>query len=131
MNLYFSLLDTGIEQVTGSIKTIVNTDETNLTELTKRLGEVDYTRAESLLRITSSSANRNRAMNINDQDKSHSLKDIETSTSSLPRIDLTKGFDHCRGPVAIKKLAGTGVHFMKFTAFLRLERFAACTDTAT
>ena len=131
MNLYFSLLDTGIEQVTGSIKTIVNTDETNLTELTKRLGEVDYTRAESLLLITSSSANRNRAMNINDQDKSHSLKDIETSTSSLPRIDLIKAFDHGRGPVVIKKLAGMGVPSMKFTAFLRLEEFAACTDTAT
>ena len=70
-------------------------------------------------------------MNINDWDKSHSLKDIETSTSSLPRIDLTKAFDHGRGPVVIKKLAGTGVPFIIFTAFLRLEEFAACTDTAT
>ena len=51
MNLYFSLLDTGIEIRTGfrtgSKETIVNTDETNSTGLTKRLGEVDYTRAES------------------------------------------------------------------------------------
>ena len=49
MNVYYPLLNTGIEQVTGSKDTIVNTDETNTTELTKRLGEVDYTEAESLL----------------------------------------------------------------------------------
>ena len=37
-----SLLDIGFR--TGSIKTIVSTDETNITDPTKRLGEVDYTR---------------------------------------------------------------------------------------
>ena len=53
MNVYYPLLDTGIEQVTGigtgSIKTIVNTNETNATKLTKRLGEVDYTRGRILI----------------------------------------------------------------------------------
>ena len=72
MNVYFPLLDTGIEQVTGSGETKVNPDETNNTKLTKRLGEVDYTEAESLLNFTTSSANRNRDININDFDKSHS-----------------------------------------------------------
>ena len=57
--------------VTGSIKTIVNKNETSVTGLTKRLGEVDYTEAESLLKITAYSANRNRAINLNDSDKSH------------------------------------------------------------
>ena len=45
--LLFSSSDIGIE--TGSIKTIVRTIETSVTGLTKRLGEVDYTEAESLL----------------------------------------------------------------------------------
>ena len=53
MNIYYPLLNMGIEFRTGfrtgSKDTIVNTDETNTTELTKRLGEVDYTEAESLL----------------------------------------------------------------------------------
>ena len=40
-------IETGIG--TGSRETIVNPDETNDTKLTKRLGEVDYTEAESLL----------------------------------------------------------------------------------
>ena len=44
MNIYYPLLNMGIEFRTGSKETIVNTNETNLTELTKRLGEVDYTR---------------------------------------------------------------------------------------
>ena len=50
MNLYFSFLTQPILQiqVTGSGETIVNPDETNNTKLTKRLGEVDYTEAESL-----------------------------------------------------------------------------------
>ena len=74
MNLYFPLLNMGIALGTGSIKTIVRTIETSVTGLTKRLGEVDYTRAESFTLITTSSANRNRAMNINHSDKSHSLK---------------------------------------------------------
>ena len=43
MNLYYSLLDTGIEIRTGSIKDNSYTDETKTTGLTKRLGEVDYT----------------------------------------------------------------------------------------
>ena len=78
---------------------------------------MDYTEAESLLNFTTSSANRNRDINIIDFDKSHSLKSIKTSTSSLPRMDLTKAFDHCRGPVVIEELDGTGVPLMKFTAF--------------
>ena len=45
--LLLSSSDIGIE--TGSIKTIVRTIETSVTGLTKRLGEVDYTEAESLL----------------------------------------------------------------------------------
>ena len=57
---------------TGSGETKVNPDETNNTKLTKRLGEVDYTEAESLLNFTTSSANRNRDINTNDFDKSHS-----------------------------------------------------------
>ena len=133
MNVYYPLLDTGIEQITGfrtgSIKTIVNTNETNSTGLTKRLGEVDYTRAESLFKLQLI-LQRNRAMNISDSDKSHFLKGIKTFTSSLPRIDLTKAYDHCRGPLLIKKLNGTGVPFINFTAFLRLEEFAARTDAA-
>ena len=46
-----NLTDTGIGTGigTGSGETIVNPDETNNTKLTKRLGEVDYTEAESLL----------------------------------------------------------------------------------
>ena len=67
--LLLSSSDIGIE--TGSIKTIVNKNETSVTGLTKRLGEVDYTEAESLLKITAYSANRNRAINLNDSDKSH------------------------------------------------------------
>ena len=70
MNIYYPLLNMGIE--TGSIKTIVNSDETNITGLTKRLGEVDYTLGRIFTLITTSSANRNRAININDSDKSHS-----------------------------------------------------------
>ena len=45
-------------------------------------------------------------------------------------MDLTKAFDRCRGPLTIKKLSGTGVPLNRFTAFLRLGEFAACTDTA-
>ena len=45
----FILLDTASYFRTGSGETIVNPDETNNTKLTKRLGEVDYTRAEPLL----------------------------------------------------------------------------------
>ena len=65
----FDSSNIGVE--TGSIKTIVNKNETSVTGLTKRLGEVDYTEVESLLRITAYSANRNRAISLNDSDKSH------------------------------------------------------------
>ena len=68
----FILLDTASYFRTGSGETKVNPDETNNAKLTKRLGEVDYTEAESLLNFTTSSANRNRDININDLDKSHS-----------------------------------------------------------
>ena len=40
----FFLLDTGNCTDTRSIKTKVSTGETNITDPTKRLGEVDYTR---------------------------------------------------------------------------------------
>ena len=70
MNIYYPLLNMGIE--TGSIKTIVNTGETNSNEPTKRLGEVDYTTGRIFNLITAYSANRNRDININNSDKSHS-----------------------------------------------------------
>ena len=56
---------------TGSIKTIVRTDETNNTKPTKRLVEVDYTIGR-IFNITAYSAKGNIAININDLDKSHS-----------------------------------------------------------
>ena len=45
-------------------------------------------------------------------------------------MDLTKAFDHSRGPLVIKKSNGTGVPLYSFTAFLRLSKFAARTDAA-
>ena len=76
-------------------------------------------------------------MNINDWDKSHSLKDTRTITKvHFQETDLTKGFNHSRGPLVIKKSTGTGVPLSRFTAFFRLVEFtdlnalAARTDTA-
>ena len=131
--LLFILLDTAIHignTGTGSIKTIVNTDETSAIKLTKRLGEVDYTEAEVFTLIYNSSANRNKDINTDDSDELHIKKGIKISTSSLSRVDLRKVFNHCRGPLVIKKLGGKGVPFINFTAFLPLEEFSARTDTA-
>ena len=35
-------------------------------------------------------------------------------------MDLTKAFDHSRGPLVIKESNGTGVPLSKFTAFFQL-----------
>ena len=51
-------------------------------------------------------------------------------------MDLTKAFDHSRGPLVIKESNGTGVPLSRFTAFFRLGEFtdlnvlAARTDAA-
>ena len=58
INVYYSLLDIGIEFRTGSKETIVNTNETNLTELTQRWGEVDYTLGRIFTLITTSSGKK-------------------------------------------------------------------------
>ena len=55
--------------VTGSNKDNNKIDETINNNLTKRLGEVDYTEVESL--NYTYSANRNRDISLNDSDKSH------------------------------------------------------------
>ena len=94
------------------------------------MGEVDYTKGR-IIKITAYSANGNITININDLNRSYSLKGTRTiATVHFQETDLTKGFNHSRGPLVIKK-SGMGEPSMKFTAFLRLERFAACTDTAT
>ena len=121
-------VDTGIH--TGSKETNINTDETIGIKLTKTLGEVDYTEAEVFTLIYNSSANRNKDINFDDSDELHIKKGIKISTSSLSRVDLRKVFNHCRGPLVIKKLDGKGVPFINFTAFLPLEEFSARTDTA-
>ena len=69
-------------------------------------------------------------MNTNDLNRSLALKGTRNYYSSLQDMDLTKAFDHCRGPLVIKKLNGTGVPLINFTAFLRLGEFAARTDAA-
>ena len=38
-------------------------------------------------------------------------------------MDLTKAFDHSRGPLVIKESVGTGVPPLSFTAFFRLGEF--------
>ena len=62
----FAISDIGIE--TGSNKDNSKIDETNITGLTKRLGEVDYTEVESY-KLQAFSANRNRDINLNDSFK--------------------------------------------------------------
>ena len=64
---------------TGSIKTIVRTDETNNKKPTKRLGEVDYTKGR-IFTITAYSAKRNITININNLNKSLTLKGTRTIT---------------------------------------------------
>ena len=66
------LLDIGVE--TGSIKDNSKNDETNNTKPTKRLSEVDYTKGRIFI-ITTYSAKRNITMNINDLNRSLTLKD--------------------------------------------------------
>ena len=63
----FDSSNIGVE--TGSNKDNNKIDETINNNLTKRLGEVDYTEVESL--NYTYSANRNRAISLNDSDKSH------------------------------------------------------------
>ena len=68
------LLNTGIE--TGSIKDNSKIDETNIKNPTKRLGEVEYTEGRILI-TTTYSARRNITININELNKSYSLKDTK------------------------------------------------------
>ena len=68
----FTFPDIGIE--TGSIKDNSKKNETNNNNPTKRLGEVDYTKGR-IFKITAYSAMRNITMNINDLNRSLTLKD--------------------------------------------------------
>ena len=109
------LLNTGIE--TGSIKDNSKIDETNIKNPTKRLGEVEYTEGRILI-TTTYSARRNITININELNKSYSLKDTGTITIvHFQEADLSKGFNHSRGPLVIKKSNGTGAPLFRFAAF--------------
>ena len=88
------------------------------------MGEVDYTKGR-IIKITAYSANGNITININDLNRSYSLKGTRTiATVHFQETDLTKGFNHSRGPLVIKKSTGTGVPLSKFTAFFQLVEFA-------
>ena len=93
VQIYEHLLlpNTGIE--TGSTKDNSKIDKTNIKNPTKRLGEVDYTKGR-IIKITAYSANGNITININDLNRSYSLKDTRNYYSSLQRT----GFDQSVRP---------------------------------
>ena len=94
----------GVE--TGSIKDNIEKNETNITALTKRLGEDDYTEVESY-KLQAFSANRNRDISLNDSFKSHFKRQYHL-LSSLSRIWLGQGIRSW--PLSIiKESVGTGV----------------------
>ena len=76
----------------GLNKDNITKNETTIAKLTKRLGEVDYTEAESNI-LQAFSANRNREINPNDTFKSHSKRQL---LISLQEFGLDKAFDYGR-----------------------------------